>query len=319
MESKITINHRGTLFSPEPVDEIKWTTRLFGAGELKFSVLKDNVMDFKEGDQVTLYRGDTPIFKGYVFSKERHTDSPISVLCYDQLRYFKNKDTYTYSGITADGLLKMICSDYDLTMGEIASTGYVLPSRIEDNSTLFDIMYNALWTTELYSKQKYVLFDDFGKIALKYSQSMNSSFVADTSDIIDYKYTTSIDSGVYSKIKLKYEKNTKYTHISNIYTASDSEKIKEWGTLQYYGHIDETVDGNARANMLLNMYGTKSRVLKLCTFGDVSMRAGTIITVNMDIGDFVLNDRFTVRECEHTYSDGEEYMWLSVYGGVLNE
>ena len=49
------------------------------------------------------------------------------------------------------------------------------------------------------------------------------------------------------------------------------------------------------------------------------MRAGTIINVNLDIGDFVLNNRFTVRECEHTYRDNEEYMWLTVDGGVLNE
>ena len=157
MENKIYINHRGTIFNPEPIEEIQWSTRLYGAGELKFKVLKDNVMDFKEGDQVTFYRNNIPIFKGYVFAKERHKNSPITVLCYDQLRYFKNKDTYTYSNITASGLLKMIASDYNLTTGDIANTAYVLPPRIEDNSTLFDIMYNALESTEKYNRQKYVL------------------------------------------------------------------------------------------------------------------------------------------------------------------
>ena len=49
------------------------------------------------------------------------------------------------------------------------------------------------------------------------------------------------------------------------------------------------------------------------------MKAGTIINVNFDIGDFVLNNRFTFRVCEHTYKDNEEYMWLTVDGGVLNE
>ena len=64
MENKIYINHKGTIFNPEPIEEIQWSTRLFGAGELKFKVLKDNVMDFKEGDQVTFYRNNVPIFKG---------------------------------------------------------------------------------------------------------------------------------------------------------------------------------------------------------------------------------------------------------------
>ena len=111
MENKIYINHRGTIFNPEPIEEIQWSTRLYGAGELKFKVLKDNVMDFKEGDQVTFYRNnDSYHLKGLWFLlKERHKNSPITVLCYDQLRYFKNKDTYTYSNITASGLLKNDC------------------------------------------------------------------------------------------------------------------------------------------------------------------------------------------------------------------
>lgn len=61
----------------------------------------------------------------------------------------------------------MIASDYNLTTGDIANTAYVLPPRIEDNSTLFDIMYNALESTEKYNRQKYVLYDDFGAIVLK--------------------------------------------------------------------------------------------------------------------------------------------------------
>lgn len=77
LENKIYINHRGTIFNPEPIEEIQWSTRLYGAGELKFKVLKDNVMDFKEGDQVTFYRNNIPIFKGYVFAKERHKNSPL--------------------------------------------------------------------------------------------------------------------------------------------------------------------------------------------------------------------------------------------------
>lgn len=319
MKNEILINHQGRIFKIEPVGEIVWTTEVFGAGSLEFQVLKNGTMNFREGDRVTFYRDSTPVFKGYVFSKERQNDTPISVVCYDQLRYFRNKDTYTYSGITADSLLKIIAGDYGLVTGEITGTAYSLPPRIEDGSTLFDIMYNALETTENYSGQKYVLFDQFGAIALKNSLNMDTSFIADSSDVISYKYSTTIDSGVYNKVKLKYEKNTKYTHISNVYTAQNKEKIKEWGLLQLYGHIDDTVDGNLMANMLLRRYNTKNRTLKLCTFGDISMRAGNTIAVNLDIGDFVLNDSFTVKKCQHFYSDSQEYMWLTVDGGVLNE
>ena len=312
-------NNQQIVQNPCVEGEIVWETSRKGSpASLKFTVVKDDTLSFHEGNPVSFRFQGEKVFYGYVFKKSRSNRRTIEVTCYDQLRYFKNKDTISYSGKTYAELLKMLAADYGLACGTVADTKYKIPQRIEDG-TLFDILGNASDLTLLNTGKMYVLYDDFGAIVLKNSLYMGSSFLADSSDIIEYKYTSSIDSNVYNSVKLKYEKTTKYTHISNVYTAKDTEKIKEWGLLQLYEHIGENIDGNAYANMLLNKYKTKSRTLKICTFGDISMRAGTIINVNLDIGDFVLNNRFTVRECEHTYKDNEEYMWLTVDGGVLNE
>ena len=314
MENKIYINHRGTIFNPEPIEEIQWSTRLYGAGELKFKVLKDNVMDFKEGDQVTFYRNNVPIFKGYVFSKERHKNSPITVLCYDQLRYFKNKDTYTYSNITASGLLKMIASDYNLTTGDIANTAYVLPPRIEDNSTLLDIMYNALESTEKYNRQKYVLYDDFGSLSLKNIANLAVNILIDSETGENYKYSSSIDDQTYNKIKLVYD--NKNTGQRDVYIAQDSSKMNEWGMLQYYDKLSEGENGKEKVESLLQLYNRKSKSFQITNaIGDVSVRAGCLLPVILDLGVAKVQSMMLVESCKHVFRENENFMNLTLRGG----
>lgn len=110
-------------------------------GKLKFSVVKDSVLSFQEGDAVKLSVDGTDMFYGFVFTKSRSGRTPnvIEVTAYDQLRYFKNKDTYVYSNKKASDVIKMIAEDFGLSVGALEDTGYVIASRTEDNATLFDI------------------------------------------------------------------------------------------------------------------------------------------------------------------------------------
>ncbi|MFR8334419.1 MAG: hypothetical protein ACLU9S_20410 [Oscillospiraceae bacterium] len=77
-------------------------------------------------------------------SRKGSTDDVIQITVYDQLYYLKNKDTYVYSGKTATAVLRMIAEDFQLNVGSLEDTGYVIGSRVEDNHTLFDIIQNAL-------------------------------------------------------------------------------------------------------------------------------------------------------------------------------
>lgn len=307
------------IFSPTLCDEITLYTERWSMGELKFKVLKEGSIDFKEGNAVILKIDGHNMFYGYVFSKNRTKEGIISVTCYDQLRYLKNKDTYTYTTKKASEVIKMICDDYNINTGTIEDTLYTIPSRIEDNSTLFDIIYTALDLTKLYTGNDYVLYDDFGKITLKNINNFKTNLLIDSESAIDFDYKTTIDKDVYNKIKLLHKKDTKYIHIHNEYTAQDNESIKEWGILQYYKHIDEDTDGNATAESLLNKYKTKNRKLLITTFGNLYIRAGTSVYVNLDIGDFIINEEMQVYSCKHIFSDKEHTMELDVRGGVLNE
>ena len=190
----------------------------------------DSKLNVTEGNPVRLRWNGLNVFMALIFKIEKDKEPVLSITAYDQLRYFKNKDTYVINGKTAGEVLELIAADFELQTGDVEDTGYVIPSLVEDGKSLFDIMQDCLDQTLMNVGEMYVLYDDFGAIALKNSLYMGSSFLADSSDIIEYKYTSSIDSNVYNSVKLKYEKTTKYTHVSNVYTAKDTEKNKGMGT-----------------------------------------------------------------------------------------
>ncbi len=84
------------------------------------------------------------VFFGFVFTKKRDKDRIITVNAYDQLRYLNNKDTCVYEDKTASQFVKMIAADFSLNLGTIQDTGFVIASRVEDNTSLFDMIENAL-------------------------------------------------------------------------------------------------------------------------------------------------------------------------------
>ena len=304
----------GKVYTPLVEEGIKWTTDREGsAGSLEFTVIKDDIINFQEGNRVELKVDDTPVFAGFVFTKSRTKEKVISVKAYDQLRYFKNKDTYIYEDKTASELLKMIAGDFSLFTGDIADTKYVM-SASEDNASLFDIMKNALDKTLMNTKEMYVLYDDFGKIALKNIADMKVPLLIDDTMAQDFDYETSIDGETYNKIKLLYEDSS--SGKMEVFTKQSEYTVKKWGVLQYFDKIDNRDNGNTMAQALLSLYNNKSRSLSINgVFGDLRVRAGSQIPVFLNLGDIEANNYLIVEKCTHTFKQNEHTMDLELKGG----
>lgn len=313
MKTKIIVFGQSGTFIPAVCDEVVFSTTVNGCGSLEFSVIKEGNLDFKEGNVVIALFNDKEIFRGYVFEKSRNKQGIINVICYDQLRYFKNKDCYTYYNKRASDVLGMIATDYGLKTGEIENTGYYIPYRIEDNSTLFDIMFNALKLTRRYTGKDYILYDDCGKICLKNSLNMMGDYYVNKDNCIDFKYTSSIDRDTYNSIKLVH--SDKRSGIYNVFKRENISSIKRFGKLQYYSHISAEVDGNYTANELLEQHNRVGRLLRVTAMGDINIRAGNILRVNLDLGDFTVNCFMKCGSVSHSLSDCKHIMTLVLKGG----
>jgi len=283
--------------------------------KLTFTVLKDGVLNFQEGNPVTMRFNGKPVFAGFVFKKSRSDGLQINVTAYDQLRYLKNKDTLSYTNKTYGELLSMLATDYHLQVGSVADTKYKIPSRIEEG-TLLDMLQNASDLTVVNTGVLYVLYDDFGKLTLKPLKDMILDVVVDEDTAKGYDYESSIDKDTYNKIKLAVDNGQtgeRETHVTN-----EPVNQGKWGQLQYYEKIDGSPTAAVlaeRAKILLNYYNKKHRTLTIKgAFGDLRVRGGSLLVVKMGLGDIAVNNYMCVEKVTHTWEHGLHTMDLSLSG-----
>lgn len=311
---RLLIFHGDRVFEPAVLEGIVWQTeRKNSPGSLSFKVLEDSVLELSEGDAVRFCCGGENVFYGFVFTLLRGSDGVVSVTAYDQLRYLKNKDTYVYENKTAGEVVKMIAADFGLNTGVIDDTGYRIPSRVESNSTLSDIIGNALDLTLVNRGEMFVLFDDFGKLSLKALKNMMANILIDSETCESFEYRSSIDSDTYNKIKLTYDNDKSGKR--EVYIAQDGSNINRWGVLQYYGTLKKDENGSAKAQTLLELYNDKTRSLDVKgVLGDCRVRAGSMVAVMLDIGGERVSSFMLVEKCRHEFKDGVHLMDLSLRG-----
>lgn len=309
-------NNANQMQNPVLEGDVVWETQRSGTpASLKFTVVKDDTLSFHEGNPVSFRFNGQNVFYGYVFSKSRSDSLLIDVTCYDQTRYFKNKDTISYENKTYAELVKMLAADYNLTVGTLADTKYKIPQRIEEG-TIFDIFGNASDLTVINTGRVYNLFDDFGKLTLKAYADMLLPIYIDEDTAQDYSYTSSIDSDVYNRIKLAYDNGD--TGEREVHVLNDTTSQAKWGVLQYYAKLDSalsTADLQAKAKALLQYYNVIRRELTMKkVFGDVRARAGASVAVGMGLGDIDIKNYMCIEKAKHTFSHGLHTMDLYLSG-----
>lgn len=306
-------NKNGTVWDiSNIVTGIKWkTTRIGSPGSLDFTLIKgspfqDVTFQVNNGDIVRFRYNDHNVFYGYVFAKDGGKDEAVRIKCYDQIRYLLNKDTYVFAKVKASDVIKRIADDFNLKTGQIADTGYVIPTMVEDNQTLLDIIDKALVLTIWNTGKNYVLYDDFGSLTLRDVEDLLVNFVVgDNSLMTNYIMKSSIDQDTYNKVKLY--KDNKKTGKRDVYIAKDSANIAKWGTLQLTQSVDEDKNEaqiNELLNQLIALKNRETKTLQVEAIGDVRVRAGCYVPIV--INEYEINQPFLVDEVTHQF-DGDDH------------
>lgn len=313
---ELIIQNGNNIYEPSVQEDIGWDTERKGTpGKLTFKIIKDSTLNIEEGNAVRLKKDDNNVFYGFIFTLDIDKEGIYSITAYDQLRYFKNKDTYYYVSKKANEVLKDLIVKFNLNVGTLDDTEYIIPKRLEEDKTLFDMVQNALDLTVQNKKKIYVLYDDFGKLNLKNIENMKLNILIDSEGAENYSYKSSIDSNTYNQIKLTYD--NKDTGKRDVYITKDTGNINKWGLLQYFEKIEENTNGQVKADALLQLYNKKTKNLSLSNVaGDVRVRAGTSIVIILDLGDIKLQNYMLVEKAKHTFKESEHYMDLTLRGDV---
>ena len=287
------------------------TSRIGSPGSLDFTLIKgaifqDVTFQINNGDIIRFRYANQNVFYGYVFSIDGGKDESVRIKCYDQIRYLLNKDTYVFKKVTASDIIKRIADDFNLRLGQIANTGYLIPTMVEDNQALLDIIDKGLVLTIWNTSKNYVFFDDFGYLDLRDVEDMFVDFViGDNSLMTDYSHSRSIDQDTYNKVKLY--KDNKKTGKRDVYIAQDSANMKSWGILQLTQSVDEDKNAaqiNSLLNQLISVKNRETKKLTVEAIGDARVRAGCYVPIV--ISEYNINQPFLVDTATHRFN-GDDY------------
>lgn len=295
--------------------EITWETQRNTASKLEFKLVKDKQLSFEEGSIVRFKYNNQGIFYGYVFTRSRNKEQIIKVSAYDQLRYLKNKDSFVFTGKKANEILTVIANNFKLNLGNIEDTGYIIPTMIEDNQTLLDIIYKANDLTLVSTENMFVIFDNFGSIDLSNVENLKTDLVIDgNSNLEDFDYQTSIDGETANQVKLV--QNNKDTGKRDVYIIKDSNNISKWGLLQYYDVVDEGLNKAQiidKAEKSLSLFNRVYKTLNIPVIGDIRAKAGYSVFVNnLNLGETILNQYLLVDKATHIFRNSDHSMKLDL-------
>lgn len=312
---ELLIQHDSTAYMPPVKEEVKVTTeRQISPGVLEFSFV-DTGINIGNGDPVRFKDADEKeVFYGFIFRMKRDRSNIVTITAYDQIRYLKNKDTLVYENKTADGVVALIGEKYGFNIGTLANTVWVIASRVEDNVSLLDMISNALDQTLQNTGDLYILHDDFGKLNLSFLGDMYVPIMIDAETGQNYDYESSIDENTYNRIKLVYDNEDAGKR--EVYIAQDASNINRWGILQYFDALQKGENGQAKADALLQLYNKETRTLTVKdAAGDSRVRGGSLVVVQLDLGDVKLQNLMLVEKCVHKYGESKHTMDLTVSGG----
>lgn len=307
LKYELHIINNGVDYVPIVLDTVEWTTEWCDTpGELNFTVLKDSNINITEGNVVIFKMDKYNIFYGYLFKKSKGKDGEINCTAYDQLRYFKNEDTFCYKNKTYTEVLQYIAAEYNLTYSStITDTKYKIPAAVEDNVSLFEMLKNARKETAYNTGMLYILFDDFGSLTIRGVEELRTNYLLTEQGFEDFEYETSIDDGVYNRVQLYKDDDDTGNRAKYIY--EDGTNINKWGILQQTVELGEDDAPEMWGKQILALNNQKKVTLSVkgC-FGDPNLRAGASLFVSLNVGD-VVYDRacFFITKAIHSF--GKSY------------
>ena len=285
----------------EAVSAVTFSDNINKAGILNFSLIGHGPVP-EEGSAVTFKYGGETYFSGFMFKVSKAQQAEVKITAYDQLRYLKASETYVFENMTASGVLRQICRDFQLKTGTIEETGYNLGSQIFDGKALLDIIADCTGMTLTATKRMYFIKDNAGAIELRSIENMVTDLCIDPESLLyGYSYDRSIDGDTYNQIKLVRDNDE--SGLRELYVTRDSANIKKWGLLQYYEKADAAMNAaqlREKANAMLELKNRVGQKLSVSVIGDRRVRAGN--AVYLSVPDAGIAKYLLCTAAQHTFS-----------------
>lgn len=261
----------------------------------------------EEGQPIKLLIDGEVRFLGRVFAYAR-THESVSVTAYDNLMYFKSKDTVYYSGKKACDIIRDLCAKLGISCGDIIDTAYVIPAKLYENMTFFDIVQDVLDQTLQITGIRYILFDNNGLISLK-KYEYKSQILDITDDFLISKVKSMNAQNVYNVVNA-YQVD-KYGNVSNNYAVHE-KSVACFGKITKSVRVDRSLSAAQCRLAAWNMIDEYKNIM-------FSQEVEIILPdFVIDVADVVSLDGtlYTVSQCVMVISSTKNTYYLTMRQGV---
>lgn len=264
------------------------------------------------GNAVSFYQDSIELFEGWVFSREKSTDSStIDITAYDRGFYLKkNEASYKFTNTTPEAVTRRVAADFGFAVGNIAITGYRF-SRNFLGEDLYSIIETAYTLASAKTGKKYhILFRGSRLCVVEKTVTSNTLIIEGGSNLMDATMSESVE-GMVNQVAI-YDKKDKF-----VKTVKNAEAIKLYGLMQNYLQQAEGEDTAAKARKLLRDNDVQQTITVNCLGNVANVTGGTVVVHEPYTGLYGL---FYIDSDVHTWKNGMYFNKLTLnFKNIMDE
>lgn len=258
------------------------------------------------GSLIIVKKDGIEMFRGYVVSASNTTKSTATIKAYDIRWYLlKNYADKIYENTTASNIMRGLCTEFSLPVGNIVNTDVKIRA-IYRNQSLFDIITDSLTKTTKVNGVKYIIKARENKLFLeKKANQLVQWKIENGVNLISADLELSIED-MANKIVIIGENN------NVIAVEKNSSMIESFGVMQFVENDDSATNAEARQKAK-ELIAEKSKIGKefnIECIGIAGVEAGTALYIN--IKKLNTLSTFYVKRCEHNISGNNHTMSLEL-------
>ena len=305
------------------VQKVTWSGRKNSpARSLQLQLLDDPGLGEENRPGIDVYSGNfliflednEELFRGIIMKQSRTQERSITITAYDDAIYLaNNKGSFKYKKKTLTYVFLDVCKRFGISRGDAVGVKYKIPVLVDVNTTIYDLLCNALSQTYKATGERFFILSKKGQLFLIKRKEQISKFVLETGaegspygNLTQYSYSKDI-SETRTRLKLISEKGKTKAE------WADYDLEEKIGMMQDIQVPDDTIKKKKLKTMAVTMLEELKKPkesLTITAFGISTVYTG--MAVYISIPEIGIGRTFYVDADSHTWDGDYHTMKLTL-------
>lgn len=254
--------------------------------------------------EMLLLEGDEgrELWRGYVFTKNKSlSGTEMSYTAYDGLIYLtKSKISKNFKNMTAEQITKLVCTEFGVPVGSLASTKNKTQSFVHSGKTVYEAIMTAYTNAYHHTEIMYMPRMRQGKLdVIPIGETVAKQLLTSGSNITEANFDENIDSMI-NTVVIVNDKDQKVHEVKN----------ELWQ--RNYGLLQDVVKQDSKGQAKVTLQGV-DRTASMQVLGGkdrLDLLAGHAVKIKEDVTG--LTGLFYITGDSHTFENGNHNISLNL-------